>query len=456
MSNLRSIATELNQKTINVFKYGWGYAGKGLALFMYNITDLNADVIDWKNIKPKPFKLEVKANMLSDATYGNKVTWQEVNVKDQVFRVNSTSSTTGITIAVVGPISFKRGQWLWNVQKQEGYQLTADVSTATVGATTLVLTVDNNYNAVAKDNLRMSGYSKPYGLAEGNVFNPDQVTELFNIFTGANMALQLDQNEVNTNYIYKNDVKEYLKQKTNEAARRMLAGIWRSMYVGKKGVVTIGGASSYTAGGLDYFIKNESGIPGLNLGTGTGAGTGEICINGGTVAARRTAFLDAVTAVHISPLPNIKGVNKLIFFCTTTFMREVEEMFMDKLLINDSLSKIDLMVRTIQFSGGTITFIVDEMLDDINRFEPDSTLNPGVYDIAKIGYFVPIDYCQLVVKANDVITKDGLSVPALGMGKYFIPPQNAEEIFDLRLYTNYSMVFGAITSGAYRKLKAQW
>jgi hypothetical protein len=127
-------------------------------------------------------------------------------------------------------------------------------------------------------------------------------------------------------------------------------------------------------------------------------------------------------------------------------MREIEEMFMDKLLINDSLSKIDLMVRTIQFSGGTITFIVDEMLDDLNRFEPDFAGNPGVYDIKKIGYFVPIDYCKLVVKANDVVSKDGLSVPALGMGKYFIPPQTAEEVFDLRLYTNYSMVFGAISS----------
>ena len=164
------------------------------------------------------------------------------------------------------------------------------------------------------------------------------------------------------------------------------------------------------------------------------------------MAAKRAAFLDAVTIVHMSPLPNIKGANKLIFFCTTPFMREIEEMFYDKLLNVNSLDKMQLEVTTVKFSGGTITFIVDEMLDDINRYEKDHTNNPGVYDIRKIGFFVPIDYAKVIVKANDVVSKDGMSVGALGTGRYFIPPQTTEEIFDLRLYTSYSCMRGAIKS----------
>ena len=449
--NLRQAATELNNKTINLFKYGRGYAGKTMALFMFNIIDLNAEVIDWKNIKPKPFRLEAKENMLSDSTYGNKVTWQEVNVKDQVIGV-AIIAALNVTVNVIGPVSYKRGQWFWNVQRQESYQLTADVSTAVVGATTIVLALNTVGAMVVNDNLRMSGYSKPYGLAEGNVFDADQVQTLENYFTGANIALRLDQNEMNTNYIFKENVKEYLRQKTLEASRKLLLNIWRSMYTGQKGITTVGWATSYTAGGLDYFVRNESGIPGVNLGTGTGAGTGEIVINGASMAAKRAAFLDAVTIVHMSPLPNIKGANKLIFFCTTPFMREIEEMFYDKLLNVNSLDKMQLEVTTVKFSGGTITFIVDEMLDDINRYEKDHTNNPGVYDIRKIGFFVPIDYAKVIVKANDVVSKDGMSVGALGTGRYFIPPQTTEEIFDLRLYTSYSCMRGAIKSWGYRKL----
>lgn len=452
--NLRQAASELNNKTINLYKYGRGYAGKTMALFMFNIIDLNADVIDWKNIKPKPFRLEAKENMLSDATYGNKVTWQEVNVKDQVLGITLVNGTD-ITCSITGPLSFKRGQWFWNVQRQESYQIDTDVANLTPGAGTITLSCVSVGSAAAGDNLRMSGYSKPYGLPEGNVFDADQVQTLENYFTGANVALRLDQNEMNTNYIFKENVKEYLKQKTLEASRKMLVNIWRSMYTGVKGVTTIGGASSYTAGGLDYFLKNESGVPGINLGTGTGAGNGEIVINGASTAAKRTAFLDAVTTVHMSPLPNIKGANKLIFFCTTPFMREIEEMFYDKLLNLNALDKMQLEVTSIKFSGGTISFIVDEMLDDLNRYEEDAVGNPGVYSIRKVGYFVPIDYAKVIVKANDVVTKDGMSVGALGTGRYFIPPQTTEEIFDLRLYTSYSCLWGAIKSGAYRKISLQ-
>ena len=241
MSNLRSAATELNSKTINIFKYGWGYAGKTMAMFMFNLIDLNNPVIDWKNIKPKPFKVETKENLLTDATYGNKATWQEVNVRDQVLVISSVCTTTNtMVVAGTGPLSYKRGQWFWNVQRQESYQLSADVSTAVVGATTIVLALNTVGAMVVNDNLRMSGYSKPYGLAEGNVFDADQVQTLENYFTGANIALRLDQNEMNTNYIFKENVKEYLRQKTLEASRKLLLNIWRSMYTGQKGITTVG------------------------------------------------------------------------------------------------------------------------------------------------------------------------------------------------------------------------
>jgi len=453
MSNLRSLATELNQKTINILKYGRGYAGKSLSLFMFNITDLNQDYIDWKNIKPKPFKSEIKENMLSDSSYGNKVTWQEINLKDQVLTINSVDSGTQVTCACSGPLTYKRGQTFWNPNTQTGFQLTADASQATSWAGTIVLTVSSSAWWTAGDSLRMSGYAKPYGLAEGNAFDADQVTEEYNIFTGANMALQLDQNEVNSNYIFQGDAKAYLKQKTLEASRKLIINVWRSTYAGQRTTNTIGGATSYQAGGLDRALKNLSGKTGINLGGATGAATGEIKIAGATTAARRSAFLDAVTEVHLSPLPNIKGNNKLVFMCTTPFMREVEEMFYDKLLVNDTLSKIDIEVTTVKFSGGVLTFITDEMLDDLNRYYDSTT---GAYSIKKLGYFVPIDYCKAIVKANDVVTKDGLSVPALWMGKYFIPPQTAEETFDLRLYTSYSFMRWGITSGAYRKVTLAW
>lgn len=452
MSNLRSLATELNQKTINIVEYGRGYAGKTMALFMFNILDLNKDYIDPRNIKPKPMKLEIKENMLSDNSNGNKVTWQEVNLKDQVLTIATVDSPTQLTLNVVGPLTYKRGQWIWNVNRQTQHQITADAAQSTPGAGTLVVTVDSSTGCVADDSMRMSGYSKPYGLAEGNTFDADQVTELYNLFTGANMALQLDQNEVNSNYIFKADTKEYLRQKTREASRKLILNIWRSVYTGKRSTTSIGGAASYTAGGLDWAIKNLSGVAAVNLGTGTGASTGEININGTTTPSRRSAFLDAVTLVHLSPLPDVRGANKLVFFCTTTFLREVDEMFYDKLLVNDSLAKIQLEVRTVSFSGGTITFIADEMLDDLNRYYDSVT---GGYSIKKLGYFVPIDYCKAIVKANDVITKDGMSVPALGMGKFFVPPQTAEETFDLRIYTSYSFLWGAIQSGAYRKINLQ-
>lgn len=449
MGDLRKKATELNGKTINLFKYGWGYA-RTLPLFMYDMASLNGD-IDWKNIKPKPFKVNIKDNMFTDAS-GNKATWQEVDVKDQILTVTAVDAWANtITCSCVWPLTYKRWQRFWNTQKTEEYILTADVAQSTPGAGTIVLTVADEKNAVATDNIRMIGYSKPYRNNEGNTFDADQVTELYNIFTNTNMSLNLDINEVNANYIYQNWTKEYLKQKSTEASRKMLLGIWRDVYFGGRGTEIVGWTTAYTAGWLDWFIRNESGIAGLNLGTGTGAGVGEININGATTLVKKTAFLDAVTAVYMSSLPNIKGPNKLMFMCTTSFMREIEELFYDKLVINDTLAKIDLEVRQISFSWGTISFMVDEMMDDMNK-----TVAAGVASIKKTGYFVPIDYCSLVLRANNVATKDGQSVTAMGMWVYFIPPQTAEESFDLRMFTSYSFIWWGIKSWAYRKVNLQW
>lgn len=453
MSNLRSLATELNQKTINIVKYWRWYAGKTLALFMFNQLDLNKEVIDWKNIKPKPMKLEIKENLQSDATYWNKVTRQEVNLKDQVLTVASVNGWTNtITANVIGPVAYKRGQHFWNPNRQEDYELTTSVSTATVWATTIALVVTDEKNATAGDSMRMSGFTKPYGLAEWNSFDADQVSELFNMFTGANMAMNFDQNEVNSNYIFKNDIKEYLRQKTQEASRKMMLNVWRSVYTGPKTYTSIGWAPAYSAWGLDYYIRNESGIPALNLGTGTWAGTWEICINWASYSARKDAFLEGITQIHLSPLPDIKGANKLVLLCTTPFMREVEKMFEDKLILMDKMQNVDLQVKTVDFAWGKITFICDEMLDDLNRYYNSAT---GAYDIKKLAYSVPIDYCKVIVKANDVMSKDWLSVPALGMWKYFMPPQTAEETFDLRLYSSYSFIWWGIKSGTYRKINFQ-
>jgi hypothetical protein len=135
-------------------------------------------------------------------------------------------------------------------------------------------------------------------------------------------------------------------------------------------------------------------------------------------------------------------------------MREIEELFYDKLIMLNNLEKMELSVKTISFIGGQITFIVDEILDDLNKYE--KVAGSGAYDIKKIGYFCPIDYCKLVFLANDVVTKDGLSTMALGVGKYFIPPQTIPELFEIQLYTSYSVVLGAIRSGAYRKVTLQY
>ena len=442
--NLRSAATELNNKTINVFKYGWGYAGKTMAMFMYNLIDLNADVIDWKNIKPKPFKVEMKENLLTDASLGNKATWQEINVKDQVLVINSVCSTSKtIVVAATGPVNYKRGQWFFNPQKQESYQINTDVSDTTIGATTVTLTCVDIGNAAANANLRIAGYSKPYKNNEGNAFVADQVQEMYNIFTGFNMAINLDQNEMNQNSIFKEDTKAYIAQKTCEASRTMLINSWRQYYTGERGANSIGGTTTPTLGGLNYFLKNVSNIAAINVGTGAAnAVAGEIVVNGSTYDEKRQSFLSALNSILISPLPNIKGANKLVFLCTTSFMREIEEMFFPKLTNYDKIRVMDLEVETIKFANATVSFIVDESLDDLNFTKTSG----GVYGMQKIGYIIPVDYCKTIMKANDVYTKDGQSVQALGMGKFFVLPQTAEESLDFRLYSNASAMWGAITS----------
>ena len=457
MSNLRSAATELNSKTINIFKYGWGYAGKTMAMFMFNLIDLNNPVIDWKNIKPKPFKVETKENLLTDATYGNKATWQEVNVRDQVLVISSVCTTTNtMVVAGTGPLSYKRGQWFFNPQRGESYQLNTDLANATVGAVSVTLTFASETavtNAVATNNLRMSGYSKPYGNNEGNSFTADQVVEMYNVFTGFNMALSLDQNELNQNSIFMGDAKSYIAQKTTEAARKMLVNSRRQYYSGVRGANSIGGTTAPTMGGLNYFLESVSGIAADNIGTGaTGAKAGEIVINGSTYDEKRQSFQSALNKILISPLPNIKGSNKLMFLCTTSFMREIEEMYFPKLTNFDRLKVMDLEVETIKFANATITFIVDESLDDLYY----TRTTGGAIDILKKGFIIPIDYCKTVIKANDVVTKDGYSVPALGMGKFFVLPQTAEEVLDTRLYSSASSIRGAISSGAYRRVSMGW
>ena len=80
----------------------------------------------------------------------------------------------------------------------------------------------------------MSGFSKAYGTTDSNTFNADQLNTLENYFTRANMSIILDQNEVNTLRQFKGNNKTYLVQKVQEASRKMLINMWRSIYTGVK------------------------------------------------------------------------------------------------------------------------------------------------------------------------------------------------------------------------------
>jgi len=445
MVSIHSVATELRDQAINLFRYGYKEVASAAVLF-YDLADLNKGDVDWKNIKPKMTK--VKVNMNLDGWVKWKVTWQEVDLKDQVMEVASVTDGDTFVLNVVWPISFKRWEKLYNVDDNVQYVITADASTATAGATTLTVDVDSTTGAAAWESIRLLWYSKPYNANEGNSFDADQYSELYNLYQRVNMAIDFDQAEVNTMKIQFNTIWEYLKYKVGEASRRMLRGIMRDFYKASRGTTSIWGNTAYTAWGIDYFIRNESGVAWLNLGTGSWAGTWEININGADTAARRVALFDAIERIYRSGLPNLRAPNNLIFFCTSSFMREIEELFYDKLVVNDTLDKIGITVSTINFLWMPVSFMVDNVLDDLET----------KYDwtIKKVCYSIPVNYLGMHLLANDVPTKWWTTVTKFGYGKIFVPSQTTEEQSDIRLYTVISYSFWGIKSGAYRKLNLQW
>jgi len=62
MVSIHSVATELRDQAINLFRYGYKEVASAAVLF-YDLADLNKGDVDWKNIKPKMTKVKVNMNL---------------------------------------------------------------------------------------------------------------------------------------------------------------------------------------------------------------------------------------------------------------------------------------------------------------------------------------------------------------------------------------------------------
>gem|GEM_PF-2327141 len=213
------------------------------------------------------------------------------------------------------------------------------------------------------------------------------------------MEIIFDQSEVNVyRLIFGDKVRDYVKQKLTEASRKMLRGIMRDFYTKDKAAHSINGKIAYQAGGLDYFITQESGVAGIALDSTNTPRDGEILIGGTDYEEKRKNFETAIRKVGRNGLPNSK--RKLMYFATESFLAELTEMYIDRLRHNDSLKSISLDVQTLEAFGFKVNFAQDDILDDL-FLDSDG-------EIEKVCYSVPMNYIMMYMLPNDVPTGGAL------------------------------------------------
>lgn len=408
MTTIYELTTKIDGKGIHLVKYGYMEAPEA-ALLLYNMYDLNNENLDFRSQMIKQISEKISINET-----GEQVRWYEEDLKLANVSITTVNSATEFVISAAGVIV---GETLYNQTTQATTKVTA------VSGTTITLDGTGDTSATAGDVLVRIGFGKKYG--DDHYFTPtrNDLQTQTNYIQYTEAVINSSAIENNKTRLFVKSPEEHLKLQFTDASRKIVKDMAMSFYFGVNSKTLIGSYYSYTAGGLEEFIPSAN----------------KVNVQGADDAATKKNIRDQLTAAYQSGLSGIWGQNKLLAFCTTKFMDEIDRLYEDKLVYNDKLTSIDVNITSYSVGGKKLNMVESNIL------------NETVGDLA-VAYLVPIDYTFLYNIPYYAAEESGKTLQRAGRGIVYKKPQSTFEKSDIGLGTSYSFMFMGVYSGAYRKL----
>ena len=413
MTDMATILDTTQKKVgygLHLIQYGYSQAQE-ISLLMYNLADLNSNNLDFRNMK-----LKGVASKVSTTEDGESVLWKEEDIKEALVTVDTVTSATVFTCDTTG---LAVGEVLYNQTTKE--------SALVVGVSGLQITLDSPGFLVANgfasgNKIVRANFSKKYGVDHGHKVGRNQLSDYSNYIQFTEEQIDSDMIANNKNYLFvEND--ERNKTIFSDASRKIIKGIVSGFYVGKKFKTNTTGDYQYGAGGLNEFIP---------------AGA-KVNIKGVDAEATKANLRTQLQKAYQSGLEGIYGANKLLAFCTTKFASEIDALYENKVIYNDSLKSVNIQIKEYMVGGFKLNMVVSNVLD---------------YDMGDIAmaYLVPIDYVFTYMLPRAAVQEDGKTTQMVGRGIVYKKPQTTIEKSTIALATNFSFIFQGIGSGAYRRL----
>lgn len=380
------------------------------SLLLYDMYNLNNEKLDFRGQSMK--RVSYKTSMLED---GQKVQWREEDLKEANVTLTTVNSATEF---VVDASDMQVGESLYN-------QTTGTtVLIINVVGSTITLEAPGDTAATAGDILVRISFAKEYGVDSSFAAKRNDLVPYFNYIQYIESSFESNSVNNNKTRLFIETAEDYLARQFTDSSRKIVKTMAQSFYFGIRALATsTGGNTIYAAGGLEYYIPASA----------------KVNVQGADDESTKKNIRDQLTAAYQSGLSNIWGNNKLLAFCTTKWMDEIDRLYEDKLIYNDKLKGIDIEITTYSVGGKKLNMIESNIL------------NETVGDLA-VTYLVPIDYAFLYNIPNLAANADGKTLNKVGRGVVYKKPQVTIEKSDIALATTFSYMFGGVTSGAYRKL----
>jgi len=396
---------------LEISKFGYHEVPETL-LLMYDISDLNQDNLDFRSMKIKQV-----GNKVATTETGESIEWYEEDMREADISVVTPTSATQFTASVS---TVRPGEQLWNIDTNE----TALVESVAGTTVTLVAPGFTGSGYAAGNTLSRFGFSKKYGDNDNFTATRNDLIQKTNYIQFTETKLDADLIENNKNYLFIKDANERAKMVFGDQSRKIMKNIAMGLFVGKAEKHNTWGFDRYTAGGLRDFVPASA----------------KTNIKGVDNEDTKRKLRNELTKAYQSGVPNIRGTNKLLAFCTTQFADEIDRLYESKVYYQDKLKAIDVNITTYNVGGKKLNMVVSNLLD---------VLHPG----KSICYLVPIDYTFIYMLPNGITADGGKAVENYGKGVVYTKPVTTYEKKEIALFAQWSYMFQNLSSGAFRILR---
>lgn len=408
MSTIYDLLQKVNGKGLYLMQYGYEEIPAELPFF-FDLKDLNTNNLDFRSAKLK----NIVTSMTMSET-GDAITWYEDDLKQAKVTISTVNSTTSFDVD-------SSDIQVWELLRNQN----TDKTYVVVAVSTNTITIDAADASAAVDNVLVrTSHAKKYAADHGFVTSRNALGNYSNYFQFIEEQIPSDMITNNQLRLFLGD-QELAKSKFSDASRHIMKWVAESFYVWKKAKTNVSGSYIYSAGWLMDFIPSDS--KGIN-------------IKGWTNTETKENLRNQLTLSLASWLAWISGNKKLMWMSTSKFCQEVDGLYEEKMIFNDTLKAVDVWITSIKMGWRTMHINESNVMNDL------------FWDRA-VSIAVPVDYVASYMLPNGATDATGKAFTKMWMWYVYEKPKQTYESSTIALATTYSWMFKGVSSWAYRQIE---